>query len=172
MPIIEGSLQGAVVKVSVSGVEGVFTIPNEFDLIIMNPPFTRATGRTEAYGERRGLFGFITDEKNRQSLLNNLNKVRDRASEFLYNNAKANKELFPSIIQGIIEGRDGLDAYLNIGQAGEGLLFLYLAHRFIKDGGVVAFVLPRNLLMGVSWFLARVLLATKYHLKYVIIFAK
>jgi hypothetical protein len=30
-------------------------------------------------------------------------------------------------------------------------------------------VLPRNLLMGVSWFLARVLLATKYHLKYVIV---
>jgi len=169
LAFIEGGLRGAVERVSVSGVEGAFTIPNEFDLIIMNPPFTRATGRTEAYGERRGLFGFITDEKNRQSLLNNLNKVRDRASEFLYNNAKANKELFPSIIQGIIEGRDGVSAYLNIGPAGEGLLFLYLAHRFIKDGGVVAFVLPRNLLMGVSWFLARVLLATKYHLKYVVV---
>jgi len=169
LSFIEGGLQGAVERVSVSGVEGVFTIPNEFDLIIMNPPFTRATGRTEAYGERRGLFGFITDEKNRQSLLNNLNKVRDRASEFLSNNAKANKELFPSIIQGIIEGKGSLDAYLNIGPAGEGLLFLYLAHRFIKDGGVVAFVLPRSLLMGVSWFLARVLLATKYHLKYVIV---
>jgi hypothetical protein len=169
LAFIEGGLQGAVERVSVSGVEGVFTIPDEFDLIIMNPPFTRATGRTEAYGERRGLFGFITDEKNRQSLLNNLNKVRDRARDFLSNNAKASKGLFPPIIQGIIEGRGGLDAYLDIGQAGEGLLFLYLAHRFIKDGGVVAFVLPRNLLMGVSWFLARVLLATKYHLKYVIV---
>ncbi|MFP3316435.1 MAG: hypothetical protein RXN91_08865 [Caldivirga sp.] len=169
LSFIEGGLQGAVERVSVSGVEGVFTIPNEFDLIIMNPPFTRATGRTEAYGERRGLFGFITDEKNRQSLLNNLNKVRDRASEFLSNNAKANKELFPPIIQEIIEGKGDLGGYLDIGKAGEGLLFLYLAHRFIKDGGVVAFVLPRNLLMGVSWFLARVLLATKYHLKYIIV---
>jgi hypothetical protein len=169
LAFIEGGLQGAVERVSVSGVEGAFTIPNEFDLIIMNPPFTRATGRTEAYGERRGLFGFITDEKNRQSLLNNLNKVRDRAGDFLSNNAKANKELFPPIIQEIIEGRDGLSAYLNIGQAGEGLLFLYLAHKFIKDGGVIAFVLPRSLLMGISWFLARVLLATKYHLKYVIV---
>jgi len=42
----------------------VFTIPNELDLVIMNPPFTRATGRTESYGEgseSRGLFGFIVN---------------------------------------------------------------------------------------------------------------
>jgi len=42
----------------------VFTIPNEFDLVIMNPPFTKATGRTESYGEgseSRGLFGFIVN---------------------------------------------------------------------------------------------------------------
>jgi len=165
---IEGGLKGAVEKVSVSGVEGDFTIPDKFNLIIMNPPFTRATGRTEAYGERRGLFGFIADEKARRSLLDRLNNVRDGARDFLSNNAKASKGLFPPVIQEIIEGRGGLDAYLNIGQAGEGLLFLYLAHRFIKDGGVIAFVLPRNLLMGISWFLARVLLATKYHLKYVV----
>jgi len=170
LAFLEGGLQqGGAEKVTVSGVEGEFKIPDEFDLIIMNPPFTRATGRTEVYGERRGLFGFIADENARQSLLENLNKVRNGASEFLYNNAKANKELFPSVIQEIIEGKGNLGAYLNIGQAGEGLLFLYLAHRFIKDGGVIAFVLPRNLLMGVSWFLVRVLLATTYHLKYVIV---
>jgi hypothetical protein len=171
LAFIEGGLQGAVERVSVSGVEGVFTIPDEFNLIIMNPPFTRATGRTEAYGKkgRRGLFGFIADEKARRSLVKNFNNVRDRVGEFLSNNAKASKDLFPPIIKEIIEGKDDLDAYLDIGQAGEGLLFLYLAHRFIKNGGVVAFVLPRNLLMGVSWFLARVLLATKYHLKYVIV---
>jgi len=171
LAFIEGGLQGAVERVSVSGVEGVFTIPNEFDLIIMNPPFTRATGRTEAYGKkgRRGLFGFIANEKARRSLVKNFNNVRDRVGEFLSNNAKASKGLFPPIIQEIIEGKGDLSGYLDIGQAGEGLLFLYLAHRFVKDGGVVAFVLPRNLLMGVSWFLARVLLATKYHLKYVIV---
>jgi len=42
----------------------VFTIPNELDLVIMNPPFTRATGRAESYGEgseSRGLFGFIVN---------------------------------------------------------------------------------------------------------------
>jgi methylase of polypeptide subunit release factors len=33
----------------------------EFDLIIMNPPFTRATGRGGRKGG--GLFGFILDEE-------------------------------------------------------------------------------------------------------------
>ncbi|MFP3287452.1 MAG: hypothetical protein RXP86_09365 [Acidilobus sp.] len=169
---IEGGLQGAVEKVSVSGVEGTFAVPDNFDLIIMNPPFTRATGRTETYGEEgeRGLFGFVADEKAKQSLLDRLNYVRDRrVRQSLIENAKAYRGMFPNVIQEIIDGKGDLDAYLSIGQAGEGLLFLYLAHRFIRDGGVIAFVIPRNLLMGVSWFLARVLLATKYHLKYVVV---
>ncbi len=168
---IEGGLRGAVGKVSVSGVEGTFTVPDNFDLIIMNPPFTRATGRTETYGKEgeRGLFGFIADEKARQNLLNRLDDVRDRVRQSLIENAKAYRDVFPNIIREAIDGKGDLDAYLSIGQAGEGLLFLYLAHRFIRDGGVIAFVLPRNLLMGVSWFLARVLLATRYHLKYVVV---
>jgi len=49
----------------------VFTIPNEFDLVIMNPPFTRATGRTESYseeGESRGLFGFIANDAQKRTI--------------------------------------------------------------------------------------------------------
>jgi len=169
---IEGGLRGAVEKVSVSGVEGTFVVPDNFDLIIMNPPFTRATGRTETYGEeseRRGLFGFVADEKARQNLLNRLKDVRDRVRQSLIENAKAYRDVLPNIIREAIDDKRDLDAYVSIGQAGEGLLFLYLAHRFIRDDGVIAFVLPRNLLMGVSWFLVRVLLATKYHLKYVVV---
>jgi hypothetical protein len=169
---IEGGLRGAVEKVSVSGVEGTFTVPDKFDLIIMNPPFTRATGRSETYGEKsekRGLFGFVADEKTRQNLLNRLKDVRDRVRQSLIENAKAYKDVLPNIIREAIDGKGDLDAYLSIGQAGEGLLFLYLAHKFVRDGGVIAFVLPRNILMGVSWLLARVLLATRYHLKYVVV---
>jgi hypothetical protein len=33
----------------------------------------------------------------------------------------------------------------------------------------VCFVLPRGLLSGVSWFLARTLLASNYHIEYVIV---
>ncbi len=116
-----------------------------------------------------GLFGFIADEKAGQNLLNRLKDVRDRVRQSLIENARAYRDTFPKIIREVIDGKGDLDAYLSIGQAGEGLLFLYLAHRFVRDGGVIAFVLPRNILMGVSWFLARVLLATRYHLKYVIV---
>ncbi|MEM2261620.1 MAG: hypothetical protein ABIM42_05900 [candidate division WOR-3 bacterium] len=63
----------------------------------------------------------------------------------------------------------GLDQYFNIGQAGEGLPFLYLAYKYVEPEGAIAFVIPRNILSGISWFLARALLATKFHLKYVII---
>ena len=168
---IEGGLRGAVGKVSVSGVESTFTVPDKFDLIIMNPPFTRATGRPKTYGKEseRGLFGFVADEKARQNLLNRLKDVRDRVRQSLIENAKVNRDVLPNIIRETVDGKGDLNAYLEIGHAGEGLLFLYLAHRFIRDGGVIAFVLPRNILMGVSWFLARILLATKYHLKYVIV---
>jgi hypothetical protein len=34
---------------------------------------------------------------------------------------------------------------------------------------VIAFVLPRNLLAGASWFLARTLLASKFHVRYIIV---
>ena len=167
---IEGGLKGVAEKVSVEGVEGTFSIPEKFDLIVMNPPFTRATGRTEEFGESRGLFGFIMDKNVRKNLIDAYGRVRDKIRNDLRQIAQANKGLFPSLIQEIIdERRRGLNQYLNIGQAGEGLLFLYLAYKYVKPGGVVAFVLPRNLLTGVSWFLARVLLASKFHLKYVVV---
>ena len=166
---IEGGLGGIAEKVSVEGVEGTFSIPEKFDLIIMNPPFTRATGRSEGFGERRGLFGFIVEENIRENLIEAYERVRDRIRSDLRQIAQANRVIFPGIIQEIIGGRRGLDQYLSIGQAGEGLLFLYLAYRYVKPGGVIAFVLPRNLLAGVSWFLARVLLASKFHLKYVVV---
>lgn len=167
---IEGGLKGSVERVNVEGVEGVFSLPEKFDLIIMNPPFTRPTGRTERFGERRGLFGFMVNEDVRQSFIDVYKHVRTMVGDELRQLARKNKEIFPGSIQDIIEEKeDEHKYYLNIGQAGEGLLFLYLAYKYIKDGGVIAFVLPKGLLAEISWFLARVLLLTKFHLKYVII---
>ncbi len=53
-----------------------------------------------------------------------------------------------------------LDSYglRGIGQAGLGAAFIGLADRFVKPGGRIAFVLPRNFLSGVSWRLTRDLL--------------
>ncbi|MEN2999172.1 MAG: DNA methyltransferase, partial [Acidilobaceae archaeon] len=143
-------------------------LPGEFDIVIMNPPFTRATGRTKRRfaGSRRDFFGFLA-ELERRALTRRYNELQRKVREEL---SRIAEELFqrgqvsPPMLQG--KGRRG---YCDISRAGEGLPFLYLAYRYVKPGGVIAFVLPRNLLAGTSWFLARALLASKFHLKYVIV---
>ena len=170
---IEESLEGVAEKVSLESVEGTFSIPNKFQMIIMNPPFTRATGRTKTFeeaGVERGLFGFIVDKRAREKLRDAYREVRDRVREELMKIASKSANIFPNVIKELILQRPiGLQQYLSIGQAGEGLLFLYLAYKYIDNGGVIAFVLPRGVLAGVSWFLARVLLASKFHVKYVVV---
>jgi hypothetical protein len=164
--------EGAVAKITLEGSIGEFNIPDEYDIIVMNPPFTRATGRTEEFSkesEERGLFGFVTDKEVREIILKQYRKLRDEVRRRLIEIATAYKNIYPQTVQEIISGNQELSSYLNIGQAGEGLLFIYLAYSLIKSNGTIAFVLPRNLLMGVSWFLARVLLTTKFHVKYIII---
>jgi len=169
LAFIEGGMSESVSKTTLEGLEGSFSIPERFDLIIMNPPFTRATGRTKSFGEERGVFGFIGDEDTRKEFLERLRKIRNKIRQDLVDLLLKNQNIFPENIQKILRKEEGLDSYLDIGKAGEGLLFLYLAHKYIKDRGIIAFVLPRNVLMGVSWLLARVLLVTQYHLKYVIV---
>ncbi len=146
-------------------------LPEKFDLIIMNPPFTRATGRVSDEYREKGLFGFVTEGKYREMLRKRLDEVRRRANNELRDIARslARNENLPNIIREIINGRGEFKQYLSIGQAGEGLLFLYLAYKYVKPGGVIAFVLPKNVLSGISWFLARALLASKFHVKYVIV---
>jgi PAS domain-containing protein len=168
---IEGSLKGVAERVTIQSSEGVFAIPQQFDLIIMNPPFTRATGRGEEFSEEgRGLFGFMIDENIRQNFLKAYESVREEIRKDLRRIASSSAQYLPDVFRRMVDGTlSEARQYLSIGQAGEGLLFLYLAYRYVKNGGVIAFVLPRNLLAGVSWFLARVLLASKFHVKYVIV---
>ncbi|MEM0486897.1 MAG: hypothetical protein QW080_02025 [Sulfolobales archaeon] len=176
---IEKDVLGVIGRVSVTEITGKkIEIPDSYDVIVMNPPFTRATGRVgEEYKEgKRGLFGFIADENVRRNFLRRYDELRKRVRSELISVAE---ELFSreheylkslSCLSSIDQAKKmELDQYYSIGQAGEGLLFLYLAYRHIKPGGVIAFVLPRNLLSGISWFLARALLADKFHLKYVVV---
>ena len=165
---VEGGLRGAAERVSVEGVEGVFTVPSRFDLVIMNPPFTRATGRTERFGGERGLFGFVVEEGVRRRLVEAYARLRDRVRDELRRIATSFAPTLPTHIREMLR-RPEFRPYLDVGQAGEGLLFLYLAYRYVGSGGVIAFVLPRSFLAGVSWFLGRVLLASKFHVKYVVV---
>jgi hypothetical protein len=172
---IEGGLEGAAGKVTLEGEEGSFSLPERFDMIIMNPPFTRATGRTEKkFGEaERGLFGFIAEEKIRKKLVERYGELRDEIRADLKNLAKNNVRYLPEALRNIINEKPGkleeVRQYLDIGQAGEGLLFLYLASKYVGDGDVIAFVLPRGVLAGISWFLARILLAMEFHPKYIVV---
>ncbi|MEM2112263.1 MAG: hypothetical protein QXX08_10385 [Candidatus Bathyarchaeia archaeon] len=141
---------------SITGGEVVESIP-EFDFIIMNPPFTRATGR----GGKKGgeLFGFIIDEAFRKVVTERYDEIRSKISCELRNVGKKYNRIFKDL------GKELFD----IGQAGEGLLFLYLASKLVKNDGKIAFVLPKSLLSGTNWFLARCLLLEKFHLEHVVL---
>jgi len=130
-----------------------------FDLILMNPPFTRATGRGGK--ERGGLFGFIVDETMRKNVIYRFNELRNKADQRL----ESIRRKYYNQFQRLDERRQ----LLSIGQAGEGLLFLYLASALVKDEGKIAFVLPKSLLTGTSWFLARCLLVDNFHLEHVVV---
>ncbi|HWQ17993.1 MAG TPA: hypothetical protein VNL13_09210 [Sulfolobales archaeon] len=151
-------------RISASGKGRIIDLPERFDLIIMNPPFTRATGRGRKQGA--GLFGFISDKHAREKLLKSYKRLREYIRYMLSETSEGKaflEELETSL------DRESVKTLLEIGQAGEGLLFLYIAGELVKEGGRIAFVLPRNLLSGISWFLARSFLASKFHLEYVIV---
>ncbi|MHB1908338.1 MAG: DNA methyltransferase family protein [Nitrososphaerales archaeon] len=171
LAFIEGGLKGKVEQISVKEVKENFNLPDKFDIVIMNPPFTRATGRGKGFDKgRAALFGFIIDEESRVAVTKRYSLLRDTIRKGLISNAKENKHEFPKFLRRIITGDDDeLRQYLSLGQAGEGLLFIYLAFRYVRPGGTIAFVLPRNLLSGISWFLARILLSTQFHLSFVIV---
>lgn len=137
---------------------------NSPDLITMNPPFTRATGRSGRKGG--GLFGFIANENIRGKILIEYNRVREEIRKSL--NQMAIEFLKNRVLNDLLKYRE-FQAYRSIGQSGEGLLFLYLAHIKIKEQGKICFVLPKSLLSGITWFLARCMLISKYHIEHLVV---
>lgn len=59
-----------------------------------------------------------------------------------------------------------------IGHAGLGAVFMVIADRYIKSGGRIAFVLPRNILSGISWQKIRDMLISDesgYDIEYILL---
>lgn len=109
------------------------TLPHSsFDLVIMNPPFVRATGHEgKKIGVPNPMFAAFKSDAEEQRLM-----------------AKATKRL-----------TDGTSAH---GNAGEASIFLVLADRKLKPNGVLALVMPLSLMSGDSWEDSRVLLSKNY----------
>ena len=107
---------------------------NGFDLVIMNPPFTRSTGHeAEKIGVPAPAFaGFATSRDEMKMMSTRLGKLRE-----------------PSMV--------------GHGNAGLATNFIDLAHAKVRrSGGVIALVLPAVFLQGAAWAAARRLLHECY----------
>ena len=103
-----------------------------FDVTIMNPPFTRATGHeAEKIGVPNPMFAAFSSSKEEQRLMG-------RATKRLTKDTSAD------------------------GNAGEASIFLVLADGKLKLGGVLALVMPLSLISGDAWKKSRALLAEHY----------
>jgi hypothetical protein len=110
------------------------TLPHaSFDMVLMNPPFTRATGHHEInkVGVPNPMFAAFSSTEEEQQLM-----------------SAATKRL-----------TEGTSAH---GNAGEASIFLVLADRKLKTGGVMGLVMPLSLMSGDAWENSRVLLRKNY----------
>ena len=111
-------------------------VPHElFDIVIMNPPFTRPTGHeAKKIGIPVPSFaGFNTSKAEQRAMSSRLKQIRK------------------SLLQPFGHGNAGLASN-----------FIDLAHVKLKPGGVLALVLPFTFAQGDAWSNARKLLETHY----------
>lgn len=111
-----------------SGVED-----ESFDLVVMNPPFTRLTGGGGKTSEvPLPMFAAFGTEAEEQELMSQRTKKLTQ----------------------------GTAAH---GNAGEASIFLQMSHNKTKVGGYIALVLPITILSGVAWAASRELIRKNYH---------
>ncbi len=110
-----------------------FEFPDaSFDMVVMNPPFTRATGHEgNKIGVPNPMFAAFSSNKEEQKLMG-------AATQKLTKGTSAD------------------------GNAGEASIFLVLADRKLKLGGTLALVMPLSLMSGTAWEKSRQLLASSY----------
>jgi len=102
------------------------------DVVIMNPPFTRATGHEgKKVGVPNPMFAAFSSSEEEQKLM-----------------SEAARNL-----------TSGTAAH---GNAGEASMFLVLGDRKLKPGGTLALVMPLSLMSGDAWEGSRVLLSDNY----------
>ena len=119
--------------------------PDEcFDLVIMNPPYTRATNHAAARAKitNPAFAAFGMNEEQQRAL-------GERTAKLVKENQKVKKD------QGRISAAHG--------NAGLGSYFFEIADIKIRRGGRLAMVLPLNFITGESWQAARQIITQDYH---------
>lgn len=109
---------------------------DSFDVVVMNPPFTRSTGQeANKVGVPAPMFAAFSAEKDEQ---------KEMALAF-------------DRLRKSLTGDNCID-----GQAGEASAFIELAHRKLKPGGRLGLITPLSLMSGEAWHLARERIARHY----------
>lgn len=113
------------------------SVPHDgFDLVIMNPPFTRPTGQeADKVGVPNPMFAAFAAGKDEQ---------------------KEMKKAFDKVLASL----PGEHCYS--GQAGEATGFIELAHRKLKPGGTLGLITPLSLMSGEAWDASRRKIARHY----------
>ncbi|NJS14523.1 MAG: hypothetical protein HC788_07840 [Sphingopyxis sp.] len=107
-----------------------------FDLVVMNPPFTRPTGQeANKVGVPNPMFAAFSADKNEQ---------------------KEMKTAFDKLLAKLT-GDHCYD-----GQAGEASGFIELGHRKLKPGGALGLITPLSLMSGEAWDASRKKIAQNY----------
>jgi hypothetical protein len=141
LDLLESQRKLEILDITARAVEGMgeteretwSTLPHaSFDLVVMNPPFTRPTvHEADRLNVPNPMFAAFTSSAEEQRLMGD-----------------ATKRLTA-----------GTSAH---GNAGEASIFLVLAHRKLKLGGTLGLVMPLSLMSGDSWEESRALLAKNY----------
>lgn len=111
--------------------ENVQLLNRSFDLVIMNPPFTRPTNHESTEIPVPSFAGFETSEDEQKAMSKRLANMR----------------------------RPGMAGHGNAGLASN---FIDIADVKVKNGGVIALVLPASFLQGKAWSSARSLIERRY----------
>jgi len=136
----------------------------KFDLVIMNPPFSRTTAPGRR-GSRPRIFDYTATPQGFRRLWSKYTRlIRDLEA------AAMEREGVRRIYRALVgEGRPFTRGSVDPLRAGAALPFFFLADRHLRPGGRVALVLPRAALEGAAYLLMRAALVFGYHVEYVVV---
>lgn len=152
-----------------------FSLP-KFDVIIMNPPFSRSTARG-VKDARPTIFNFITDDKGYKKLWLEYSKLIEKMqnSVMYVNNIKSHgkykrkHDKFNATYDEFVgTGKRFSTRDISPINAGAALPFVFLADNYLNVNGRLGLVLPRTVLENSSYFLVRNLLLSKYEVEYIV----